>query len=86
MSGNSYISSCGRCGRKDALHCSTETKPFEYNSADCLNCGFSYYTKISVLKKDELKKLRKYMDSKFNNLSKQEQKNCNDFDKAYFND
>ncbi len=86
MSGNSYMSSCGRCGREDALHCFVETKPFKYNSADCLNCGFSYYTKILVLKKDDIKKLRKNIDSKFNNLAKQEQKNCNDFDKDYFKD
>ena len=58
MGGNSYSSSCGRCGGKDTLYCSIETKPFEYNSADCLNCGFSYFTKVLLLKDAELKKLR----------------------------
>ncbi|MEK6836197.1 MAG: hypothetical protein AABX94_00865, partial [Nanoarchaeota archaeon] len=29
-------------GGKNTLYCSIETKPFEYSSVDCLNCGFSY--------------------------------------------
>ena len=83
MSGNSYSSDCARCGGKDTLHCSIETRPFEYNSADCLNCGFSYYPKVLVLKKDELKELRKKINYKSKRLTKQEQNNCKEFDNIY---
>ena len=84
MGGHSYYSDCGRCGCKNTLYCSVETKPFEYNSADCLNCGFSYYTKISILKKDELRELRNKIKYKTKRLNKKEQNNCKEFDNIYF--
>lgn len=71
MSGTSYVLDCGRCGSKNALFSSSESKPFDYNSADCLNCGFSYFTKIYILKKDELNKLRKQINFKSSKLTKQ---------------
>ena len=83
MGVNSYSSDCGRCGGKNTLYCSIDTKPFEYNSADCLNCGFSYYTKILILQKGELKKLRKNINYKSKKLTKQEKDSCKEFDKIY---
>ena len=83
MSGNSYSSDCGRCGGKETLYCSVETKLFEYSSADCLKCGFCYFTKISVLKKDEIKDLRKQINFKLKKLTKQELNSCKEFDKVY---
>ncbi|MEK6908996.1 MAG: hypothetical protein AABX23_03015 [Nanoarchaeota archaeon] len=83
MSGDSYFLDCGRCGGKDTICSSVETKPFEYCSADCLKCGFSYFTKILILKKDELEELRKQTNYKSRNLTKQEQDSCIDFDNVY---
>ncbi|MEK6926791.1 MAG: hypothetical protein AABX11_00005 [Nanoarchaeota archaeon] len=83
MGGNSYSLDCARCGGKGTLYCSTETKPFEYNSTDCLNCGFSSYTKVLVLKKGELKQLRKNMNFKSKSLTSQEKDSCKEFDKIY---
>ncbi|MEK6894680.1 MAG: hypothetical protein AABX10_04405 [Nanoarchaeota archaeon] len=83
MSGISYVLDCGRCGGESTLYSSTETKPFEYNSGDCLKCGFSYFTKASLLNKKELVKLRKQMSFKSKKLTNEEKNNCGEFDNLY---
>ena len=42
MSGHSYGETCIKCGGE--MDCYSDHKPHSYESGECLECGFSYYT------------------------------------------
>ena len=43
MSGCSYGSICPKCGGE--MSCYSDYKPYDTVFGECLNCGFTYYTK-----------------------------------------
>jgi hypothetical protein len=57
MSGSSYNSVCPKCGAK--MPCYYDWKPYETVSGQCLECGFSYYTKEVQMSLKKVNHLRK---------------------------
>ena len=60
MSGTSYSSTCPKCGGNMA--CYNDWKPYDITSGQCLECGFSYYTKEEQMNLEEVNDLRAEYD------------------------
>jgi hypothetical protein len=72
MSGESHDSVCPCCGKN--MNCYSDWKPFDLVSGDCLNCGFTYFTKTDRMTLKEVNQCRKDMDLKpIKKLAKQKQ-------------
>jgi Zn ribbon nucleic-acid-binding protein len=56
MSGSSYYSQCPMCGGQ--MDCYADWKPYDIVSANCLNCGFEYYTVEGQLSLEEVNSIR----------------------------
>ena len=54
MSGHSFDTECPNC--KGIVNAYADHKPFQYESGECYDCGFYYYT---VAKQMDLKSLNK---------------------------
>lgn len=63
MSGCSYSTNCPVCGSEDVMAYS-DYKPFDQVNGECLNCGFTYWTKAERMSLEELNALRKDFDKK----------------------
>ena len=57
MSGCSSQEVCPICGKPMITY--SDYKPFDNVFEECLNCGFTYYTKIEQLSLEELNERRK---------------------------
>lgn len=53
MSGHSDITTCPNCSGNN-LNTSSDYKPFDQVSGECLDCGFYYYTGVKQLTLKEL--------------------------------
>ena len=60
MGSHSYTEECPKCN-KETLMCCTETRSF-YQSGDCVNCGFYYFTQEGQMSKEELKEFQEDME------------------------
>jgi len=56
MSGNSYDGECYKCG--GTMYMYDDHKPHAYVSGECLECGFSYWTKEEQLTLDDVNDMR----------------------------
>ena len=56
MSGISSDTICPVCGEE--MNCYTDYKPFDNVDGRCINCGFSYYTKVEQMDLEEINELR----------------------------
>ena len=56
MSGHSYNGRCYKCGGNMNMY--EDHKPHPYVSGDCLECGFSYWTKEEQLDLDDVNDMR----------------------------
>ena len=57
MSSHSCCGDCPRCGTKDSLEITESTRPIHY-SGECLECGYSYWTKDIVMSLEEVNEIR----------------------------
>jgi len=57
MSGFSSQEICPICGKPMTAY--SDYKPFDSVFGECLNCGFTYYTKVEQLSLEELNERRK---------------------------
>ena len=62
MSGASYSTHCPACGNEEAIMAYTDYKPYDFTSGECLECGFSYYTKEEQMSLEEVNELRDQME------------------------
>ena len=58
MLGHSEQTNCPYCNSPN-LMTHIETKPYNISNGDCLNCGFSYYTKETQSTLKEVNQMRK---------------------------
>lgn len=56
MSGTSYSTTCPKCGAN--MGCYYDWKPYDTVNGQCLECGFSYYTKETQMSLKEVNNLR----------------------------
>lgn len=56
MSGNGYTTTCPECGEEMSAY--SDHKPHDYVSAECLECGFCYYTTDAQMTLKEVNDLR----------------------------
>ena len=56
MSGHSYDGTCYKCGSNMNMY--EDHRPHPYVSGDCLECGFSYWTKEEQLDLDDVNNMR----------------------------
>jgi hypothetical protein len=61
MSGNSYTDNCPRCD-SEQFYCYTDTKPHDYISGECLDCGFCYWTTDAINTLEDVNSLRESFD------------------------
>lgn len=57
MSGVSSSEPCPICG--ESMYCSSDSKPFDMVCGECLNCGFTYYTRAEQMALKEVNDRRK---------------------------
>lgn len=73
MSGTSYDSICPKCNGEN-LMCSSDYKPFDCVSGECLDCGFTYWTQDGQLTLEEVNESRKGFELEpLKELNKQEE-------------
>ena len=58
MSSHSYSDNCHKCNGKDALMVNQSTRPYLSVSGECIECGFSYYTKEIQMELSEVNEMR----------------------------
>lgn len=61
MSGSSYDSTCPRCGGEH-LFCSSDYKPYDCVTGECLDCGFSYSTTEVMMSLEHVNERRAALD------------------------
>ena len=57
MSGHSFNDTCPECG-SEIMMCSSDHKPYNMVSGECLDCGFCYYTKTEQLSLNDVNNRR----------------------------
>lgn len=62
MSGSSYSVACFKCGGQETLNISADWKPYDTSSGECLECGFSFYTKEEQMSLKEVNEQRLEID------------------------
>ncbi len=62
MSSWSDNQDCPMCGGKDSLMMSGGNKPYDNGSGECLECGFSFYTKEEQMSLDDVNESRVMCD------------------------
>lgn len=60
MSSVAYDDACPRCGGENTISASSDTRPFDQTSGVCVECGFSYCTKVYI---SDLETVNSYRDS-----------------------
>jgi hypothetical protein len=93
MSGCSSGDDCPRCLGKGTLEVYSDWKPFDQTTGQCLRCGFTYYYKYGIIKKEELKEELKerheyYEDEELlkefaREFTKEELEEIKEFDEMY---
>lgn len=63
MSGCSDSAKCPRCGSAN-MNANSDWKPFDTVSGECLECGFTYWTEVSLMTLKEVNELRKDYEMK----------------------
>ena len=61
MSGSSYESICPMC-KADNMSCSSDWKPFDLVSGECLECGFYYWTEEGQMTLEQVNEAREERD------------------------
>ena len=58
MSSHSYSQDCPECGSVDSLMCVADNRPYDSNSAECVECGFTYWTERGQMELSEVNEMR----------------------------
>jgi len=83
MSGSSDVMNCPRCEGKETLFTSSDYKPYDGVSGECLNCGFMYWTQEGRMGKTELEERRKDYEFEFKHLTKEQEKAIKEWDETH---
>ena len=62
MSSHSYSQNCPKCNCVDSLMVNENTRPYNSVSAECVECGFSYWTEKGQMELEELNEVREMYD------------------------